>query len=161
VAVRRPFGRLVPADDSGQILLLTLGYTVVALLLVSVIAGATAVHLQRKQLYSLADAAALDAADAVDGPAYYRAIAAGVDLERIPLDDAGVRDAAQAYVVAAPGAARLDGVRVDPATGTPDGQSAVVVLTARARLPLVSIVLETWSGGIPLRAEATATAPLQ
>lgn len=153
-------GRLVPAGDSGQILLLTLGYAVLALLLVGVVAGASAVHLQRKQLYSLADAAALDAADAVDGPAYYRALAAGVAVDRIPLNDEGVRAAAEGYLSAAPGAARLDRVRVDAATGTPDGGSAVVVLTARARLPLVSVVLGTWSGGIPLRAEATATAPV-
>jgi uncharacterized membrane protein len=146
--------------DDGSVLLLTLGYAIVALLLVTVVAGATAVHLQRKQLLAVADAAALDAADAVDRAAYYSALDSGADVDAVPLTDATVREAASSAVMSSPAAARLDGVRLGPATGTPDGVTAVVELTARARLPLVSPVLESWSGGIPLRVRSQATAPL-
>lgn len=147
-------------SDEGSVLLLTLGYAVVALLLVTVVAGASTVHLQRKQLLAVADAAALDAADAVDRAAYYAALESGADLDAVPLTDATVRNAAASAVGSSPAAARLDDVRLGPATGTPDGVTAVVELTAQARLPIVSPVLEAWSGGIPLRVQSQATAPL-
>ncbi|MGF1647411.1 MAG: pilus assembly protein TadG-related protein [Kineosporiaceae bacterium] len=148
-----------PRDDEGSVLLLTLGYAVLALLVVTVVAGASSVYLQRKQLLAVADAAALDAADAVDRPGYYAALEAGADLTAVPLTDATVRDAAVDAVAASPAAART-GARVAPGTGTPDGTTSVVVLTGRARLPVVSPVLETWSEGIRLAVRAEATAPL-
>ncbi|MGF1660956.1 MAG: pilus assembly protein TadG-related protein [Kineosporiaceae bacterium] len=148
-----------PRTDDGSVLLLTIGYAVVALLLVTVVAGASSVYLQRKQLLAVADAAALDAADAVDRPGYYAALDAGGELAAVPLTDATVGDAAATVVAASPAAART-GARVAPGTGSPDGLSAVVVLTGRARLPVVSPVLDTWSGGIPLVVRAEATAPL-
>lgn len=162
--MKPPRGRPVAAAalrrDDGSVLLLTLGYAVVALLLVTVVAGASSVHLQRKQLLAVADAAALDAADAVDRAAYYEALESGEDLDAVPLTDATVREAAAASVASSPAAARMAGVRLGPRTGTPDGETAVVELTAVARLPIVSPVLETWSGGIPLRVESRARAPL-
>jgi uncharacterized membrane protein len=149
-----------PRGDGGSVLLLTIGYAVVALLVVTIVAGASSVYLQRKQLLAVADAAALDAADAVDRPGYYAALDAGRDLTAVPLTDATVRDAANVVVTASPAAART-GARVASGTGTPDGATAVVVLVGRARLPVVSPVLETWSGGIPLAVRAEATAPLR
>jgi uncharacterized membrane protein len=145
--------------DGGSVLLLTIGYAVVALLVVTVVAGASSVYLQRKQLLAVADSAALDAADAVDRPGYYAALDAGGDLTTVPLTDVTVRDAAVAAVAASPAAART-GARVARGTGSPDGATAVVVLTARARLPVVSPVLDAWSDGIPLAVRAEATAPL-
>src|SRR4051794_40876633 len=58
-------------DDEGTIMLLTLGFTVIALMLVLVVAAATQVHLQRMRLTHVADEVALDAADSLDVAGYY------------------------------------------------------------------------------------------
>jgi uncharacterized membrane protein len=143
-----------PADDDGQVLLLILVYALVALALVTVVVSASAVHLERKRLWALADAAALDAADALDAPAFYRS---GTDPARgVPLTDGSVRASVEEYVNLAGAAARFERFAVDPTTGTRDGQTAEVTLVALARPPLVSAVLEAFSGGIELRVTARA-----
>ena len=53
-------GRMGRRDD-GQIMILTIGFVVVALLLVTVVASAAGVHLERKRLLALADVLALEA----------------------------------------------------------------------------------------------------
>ncbi len=75
-------------------MLLTLGFTMIALLLVLVISAATQVHLERMRLTHVADELALDSADALDVDGYY----AG-DLE--PPSDEGVIRLARAAVSAA------------------------------------------------------------
>lgn len=155
---------VLPAGDEGQILLLVIAYAVIALLLVTVIAGISSVYLQRKGLQSLADAAAADAADAASRPDYFAAVQAGIRLRAVPLTDQSVRDAAAGYLGvagqagAAPGLGDVAIVTSD--TGTDDGVTAVVVVTGTAHLPVVSSVLDTWGGGIGLRAGAQARAPL-
>ncbi|MFH5822314.1 hypothetical protein [Georgenia sp. AZ-5] len=52
-------------------MLLSLAFGVLVLALVLVVASASAVHIERKRLLALADAAAADAADAMDAAAYY------------------------------------------------------------------------------------------
>lgn len=89
--------------DSGQIMLLTLGFAVLALVLVLVVASATAVHIERKRLLALADAAAADAADALDTVTYYTTQEAGAGTPtRVPLTDTTVRSAVDAYLGQAP-----------------------------------------------------------
>jgi len=154
-----------PPGDDGQILLLTIAYAVIALLLVTVVAGISAVYLQRKQLLSLADAAAVDAADAASRPDYFAALRGGDSLAAVPLTDSTVRTAAQDYLVAASASGvsggGLSGVSIVLAdTGSPDGESATVVLTGTARVPIVSTVLRGVGSGIRLRVSASADAPL-
>lgn len=137
-------------------MILSLGFGVVAILLVLVVTAATGVHLDRKRLLAVADLAALSAADQVSttyfGEAQSRASGG------IPLTDASVRAAVEEYVSDHPEpAARWDGVRVLEAT-TPDGRSAVVRLGAVTRPPLVTWVLAPWSDGIELVVEASARA---
>lgn len=144
-------------DDEGQIMLLVIGYTVVALMLVLVVVSASAVHLQRKQLFALADAAALAAADDVDQTAYYRTrVAPG---EGVPLTDRSVRESAAGYLAGAdPG--RLK-VGVDAATGTDQlGRQARVRLCATLYPPFTGWVLATWADGIPACATAVADVDL-
>lgn len=137
-------------------MILSLGFGVLAILLVLVITAATGVHLDRKRLLALADMAALSAADQVS-TGYF-----GADGARatggIPLTDETVRAAATQYVREHPErAARWDTVRVLEAT-TDDGRTAVVRLGAVTRPPLVTWVLAPWSDGIPLVVEGTARA---
>lgn len=141
-------------SDDGQVMLLSLGFAVLAILLVLVVAAATAVHLDRKRLLALADLAALAAADQA-GERYYSGDRGPAG---VPLDDADVRAAVEEYVAANPDpAARWDGVVVLDAS-TPDGRSAVVRLGAVTHPPLVTWVLAPWSDGIALEGEATARA---
>ena len=148
----------VRTDDAGQILLLALLYGLIALLLVLVVVAASAVHLDRKRLLALADAAALDAADAVDEAAYFEATARAEGIDAVPVTDATVRESVVAYLQRQDAPSRFIDLSVDTAaTGTPDGQSAVVVLTARSLPLLPDVVAGGFTGGVPLRVTATAS----
>ena len=145
-------------DDAGQVLLLALVYGLIALLLVLVVVAASAVHLDRKRLLSLADAAALDAADAVDEAAYFEATARAEGIDAVPVTDATVLDSVVAYLERQDAPSRFVDLSVDAsATGTPDGESAVVVLTARSLPLLPDVVAGGFTAGVPLRVTATAT----
>jgi hypothetical protein len=135
-------------------MLLVLGYTLIAFLLVVVAVDVTAVYLARTQLRDTADAAALDAADAAYPPSVY---SEGVN-ESVPLSDATVRTAARAYLSAYRPPHRVDLVRLDQPTGSPDGRTAVVALTGRVHLPMLGPVVAAWSGGVTVRVEARARA---
>jgi hypothetical protein len=140
--------------DRGQISLLILVYALIAFALVTVVVGVTSVHLARHRLIALADAAALDAADAVDAQRFY---APGTQARPpVPLTDSGVRNSARRYLLTAPAARRFTGLEIGSPTGTPDGATAEVTLAATVRLPMISIVLDAWSGGI--RIEVTSRA---
>ena len=137
-------------------MVLSLGFGVVALLLVLVVTAATGVHLDRKRLLALADLAALAAADQLS-PTYFGEEGARA-TGGIPLTDASVRAAVEQYVADHPEtAARWDGVRVLEAT-SPAGRSAVVRLGAVTRPPLVTWVIAPWSDGIELVVDANARA---
>ncbi len=152
-------------SDAGQILLLTLAYALIALSLVLVIASASAVHIERKQLLALADAAALDAADAIDLELFYGSgdEAAGrrpdgVTALVVPLSNSGVRDAAAQHLAGAPSAAGLPGLAILEPTGTADGTTAQVTLGAVVRPPFIPWALVGWSDGIALRVTSSARA---
>lgn len=148
-----------PGGDDGRVLLLALVYGVIALVLVLVVAAASTVHLDRKRLLALADAAALDAADAIDEPAYFAATEREAGLVAVPLTDATVRAAATGYLERPQGGGRFVDLTVDlAATGTPDGTTAVVVLRARSLPLLPDLLAGRWAGGVPLRVSASAVA---
>ena len=71
-------------DEEGNVTLLSLGFTMVAILLILVGAAVTGIHLDRTRLNHVADELALDAADAMDVGLYY---AGGAER---PTDVAGV-----------------------------------------------------------------------
>lgn len=154
--VRRSVRRGGPGgDDSGQVLLLGMAFGLLALAIVLVIASAAAVHLERKQLWALADAAALDAADALDAETFYTA---GSPEARVPLTDEGVRGAVADHLAGSPGAAGLRGLTVAEPTGSPDGVTAQVTLGAVVRPPFVPWALVGWSDGIAIRVTSSARA---
>jgi uncharacterized membrane protein len=141
-------------DDSGQLLVLILGFAVVAGLLVTVVTNASRVFLYQRALSSAADGAALAAAQSVDTAAIYR----GGAEETLPLDPAAVDAAVVGYLADAGVAERLPGFAVT-ATAT-DGTTVTVTLTARVDLAFLNAVSNQWSSGVPLSATARATSPL-
>ncbi len=143
-------------DDDGQVLLLSIGYGVLALLLVTVVVSATSVHLDRKRLLATADLAALAAADAIDVPAYY-AGTPGPEDPLVRLTPSTVRAAVEEHLAASPEAARLTDLAIVEAT-TSDGRTARVTLRCVAQVPLISSVTAPWAGGIPLQVTAQARA---
>ena len=156
-------------DDSGQILVLTLGLTLVVLLLVTVIVSLTGIHLERKRLLDLADNLALAAADAMTEEVIYgpgATLPAPGDAAS-PADDAtfdtglALTDAAVAREVAdylATHPRALEGLSdiVVVLAQSPDGRSAQVVLTSRAQPALISPVTSLFSDGVTLTAQSTA-----
>ncbi|PZR55031.1 hypothetical protein DNL40_01140 [Xylanimonas oleitrophica] len=153
-----------PRDDareSGRILLLSLGFVVIGLMLVGMVASASAVHLDRKRLFDVTDLVAADAADSAP-PAQ---VLAGLDgpaaASRLPLTDADVRASVQRYLVEHGGSAgSLRDLRVVEASA-PDGATARVTLAATSHPPLVRWFTRAFDAGIGLSATSTARAALQ
>lgn len=132
-------------DDEGSVLLLVLGYLILALAVLSVCVCATDLYISQKRLDGLADAAALAGADGftlqVEG-----------EVPRATLTDAGVAEQAMPLVRDAGFAATV----VD--AGTPDGVSARVTVAALWHPPLLSPFVPD---GVPLQATATSRTALR
>ncbi|MCT9820395.1 pilus assembly protein TadG-related protein [Microbacterium sp. W1N] len=139
-----PRPRAGAADDEGSVLLLTIGYAVLALVLVLVCVDATSLYLQQKRADAVADAAALAGADGfelrVDG---------GVPVAR--LTDADVRAQAEQMVAA-------DGAAVVIAADTPDGVSARVTVETVWHPPVLTLFVPE---GLTLQATATSRTALR
>ena len=115
-----------PQDDEGSILLLVLGYALLALALILVCVSATDLYIAQKRLDALADTAALAAADD-----YELVVTDGQPRAELAGDD--VRARAAEMVAADERGATL--VSAD----TPDGVSARVVVSDTWHPPLVSL----------------------
>lgn len=141
-----------PQDDSGQVMLLIICYTLLALVLVLVAIDAADTFLVKREMASAADAAALAAAQSVDRTALYAG--AGCVL---PLDPTAATSAADALLAASEPQAQS---AVDIAVG---GRTVTVVLFRRVSVPfqgLLGAVQAGWSAGVPVRVSASARAPL-
>lgn len=148
--------RLRTADpESGQISILLIGMVTVTLMIIFGIVGVTSVQLSRIHLLDAADAAALDASDALaERQAYVDGLGSGV-----PVTDATVAEAATAYLSSRPMPTRLSGWTVAGA-GTPDGRTAVVTVTGTARIPVLTPVLAAFGGGVEIAVTSTARSDL-
>ncbi|WP_292857968.1 pilus assembly protein TadG-related protein [Microbacterium sp.] len=137
-----PTGR--DSDDDGSVLLLTLGYALLALVLVLVCVDATSLYLTQKRADAAADAAALAGADG-----FTLTIEGGVPTAR--LTDEGVHGQA-AELLDALGTARL------VAASTPDGVSARVSVELDWRPPVLTLfVPDGWT----IQATATSRTALR
>jgi hypothetical protein len=139
-------------------MILTLGFVVIALLLITVVVSAAGVHLERKRLLALADLLALEAADAVGDDRYFAPGAGQGDpaTAGVPLTDRSVGAAVDRYLRDNLEAATAWDELVVLDASTPDGRSARVRLGAVVRPVLVGWVLAPWSDGISLQAESVA-----
>lgn len=144
-----------PRREEGQVSLLILGYTVMAILLIVGTVAVTTVQIARIRLYAISDAAALDAADAIDLSAYE----AGVP-DAVPVADRGVVEAASRYLGEAERPAGVTSWGLERGTGSPDGRSAVVRLRASIRLPFLGGVLDAVGGSVAVTVESRASAQL-
>ncbi len=143
--------------DEGRVLLLVLVYTLISAALVLVVTSAASVHLTRHRLQTVADAAALDAADALDATRFYRG-GAGPDGAPVPLSSDTVADSVTAYLSASGAAGRFQDLAVAPSTGSPDGTTAEVTLVAVSPPPPAGRLLASWSDGVPVTVTGRARA---
>ncbi|MPY09505.1 pilus assembly protein TadG-related protein [Arthrobacter bussei] len=141
------------ACEDGQVGVLIIGYVLISLLVITVVLAVSAVYIGHKKLLSVADGAALAAADnySID------AGSGGTTTPLPSLQDAGVEQSASGYLLATGAATRFDQLTVDPATGAADGRTARVVLTAVVRPPIVNFLVPE---GIPIVVQADARAQL-
>lgn len=130
-------------DEEGSILLLTLGYALLAIALVFVSVSATSLYLMQKRVDAVADAAALAGADG-----FVIDVNGGVPVAR--LTDEGVAEQARLLLG---GADDMRIVRAD----TPDGSSARVTVEAVWRPSVVSLFVPD---GVVLTSTATSRTAL-
>ena len=139
-------------DDTGHIMVLLIGYVLIALLLVTVIAAAGSMYLGHKKLLSIADSAALAAADSFE--------LSGGSSSSDPgtlLTNHGVFAAAQTYLASVEIPAGLGSVVLDSATGAGDGRSAHVSVRAVVHPLFINFLVPE---GIAITVTSTARANL-
>lgn len=124
--------RLRQDPEQGRVLILGAGLFALLALLVMGGIDVTAVQLARVQMIDAADAAALDAADAVDPGAIYRG---GVG-QQVSLSDQSVRADAAASLGRQHRPGQVTGWAVVGGTGSVDGRTARVILRGTVRPPL-------------------------
>lgn len=148
--------RVRTTQDSGQVTLLVLGFTLVAAMLIVGTVAVTSLQLSRMRLLDAADGAALDAADSLDASAYQRGLG-----QAVPVSDDTVRATAESYLAERPLPVGMIAWQVAPGTGSPDGQSAVVRIVGEADLPMVGGVLRGLGGSVTLTVQSRARSDLQ
>ena len=117
------------AGETGSTLLLTIFYCFLGLSIVLVVVSATTLYLERKRLFTVADGAALAAAEAWS----LETVRLDGDRLAIELDSVDVRAAAAEYLAAA--ATDLDDVELVRAASV-DGRTATVTLRSTWEAPL-------------------------
>ncbi|GAA1805490.1 hypothetical protein [Nesterenkonia flava] len=123
------------AQDTGQTTVLTLGVLTLALMLIAVIGGATAVNLEARKLLAAADGAA--SAAVVEAQ-----ISGAGNRHPVPrLQEAQIRAAAEQYLLQTGADRRFDELRVSRAWTSDGAQTAHLELTAEVPLPVIRWVL--------------------
>lgn len=135
--------------------LLVTGCMAIAVLLILGTVVATSAQLARVRLLDVADGAALDAADALDTRAY----SVGLD-DAVAVSGATVWEEAEAYLAVRERPDRITWWSVEPGTGTPDGETAVVVVSGRVELPVVGPLVEAVGGSVTITVVGSARAGL-
>ncbi|MCU1571539.1 MAG: uncharacterized protein JWR33_2280 [Naasia sp.] len=133
--------------EEGSILPLLAGFFALTVAVILLVTAASSLYLERKRLLSLADAAALAAAESFP----LESVSLRGD-EVVPLlTDGEVRSTVERYLASMPESS-VEALRLEDAD-TPDGRTATVALSGRWRAPLLSAFVPA-----ELRIEVTATA---
>ncbi len=140
--------------EDGQVMVFIIGYVVIALLVVTVVMAASAVYIEHKRLLSVADSAAIAAADTFSLGQVEGTEAAPVTI----LNDAAVNDAVESYLSRTAAAGQFSGLAIAPSTGTADSRTAHVVLTAVAHPPIINFIVPE---GIPISVASDARSKLR
>ncbi|AJT42966.1 hypothetical protein UM93_07500 [Psychromicrobium lacuslunae] len=125
---------------------LAIGYMLLSLMIVATVTAASALYIESKKLLSVADGAAAAAADQIS-------LNNSQSHPGLHLDSNVVISAAQQYLKDYVASGEFDQLSISAGTGSPDGQSARVVLTAVAHPPILSLLIPD---GIPISAESTS-----
>jgi Flp pilus assembly protein TadG len=133
-------------DERGSTLLLTIFFSFLGLSLVLVVAAATSLYLDRKRLFTVADGAALAAAEAWS----LDSIRIDDDELAFDLDDDDVQRVAADYLAVA--AHELDQVELVSASSA-DGRSATIPLRAVWHAPIHTELLPV---AVPIEVTTTA-----
>jgi hypothetical protein len=144
--------------EGGQITLLIIGFTIIALMLIIGAVDVTAAQLARARLFDAADGAALDASDALDNGSAYEA---GLRLESVRITDGTVRQSATGYLAAQPRPHGISSWVLANGTGSPDGQTAVIVLRGTVDIPIAASVLSAFGGSVQITVESRARSDLR
>ncbi|MEV8147179.1 hypothetical protein AB0O52_03400 [Arthrobacter sp. NPDC080073] len=139
--------------EDGHLMVLTIGYVVIALLLATVVAAASAIYIDHKKLLSVADGASVAAADSYT----LGQVDSGAETPSAVLNSDRVRSVAESYLSQYGAHSRFDQLAVAGGTGSPDSATAEVVLSAVAHPPVVSLLLPD---GVPIEARSTARSRL-
>lgn len=116
-------------DARGSTSMLVVGFAVVAIMMVAVVVDASAAYLRRSALDSLADGAALAAADGIRGDQVYE----GGLTDRAQIDPGTARRYVADYLVATGASARYPGLRYDVQATS---EQVVVHVAAPLELPI-------------------------
>ncbi|UVJ38292.1 pilus assembly protein TadG-related protein [Arthrobacter sp. CJ23] len=134
-------------------MVLIVGFVLIALLLATVVTAVSAVYIEHKKLLSMADGASVAAADS-----YTLGQLEGAAGEPSALlNGERVRNVTQSYLTSNSAYSRFDRLAIAAGTGSPDNATAEVVLSAVAHPPVVSFLLPD---GILIDARSTARSRL-
>lgn len=139
--------------DDGQLMVIIIGFVLLALLLATVVTAASSVYIEHKKLLSLADGASVAAADSFT----LGQLETGGGSPTAILTGARVQSAAADFLDRSGASARFSGLSVGLGTGSPDGSTAVVVLSAAVHPPVVNFLVPD---GIRIEASSTARSRL-
>lgn len=143
--------------ERGQISLLILGFTVIALMLIVGAVDVTAVQLARTRLLDAADSAALDASDALDnGSAYGNGLRSAIEISTD-----SVRHSAAQYLAVQPRPHGISSWALVDGTGSPDGQTAVIRLRGTADIPIAAKVVAAFGGSVDITVESRARSAIK
>lgn len=142
-------------SEDGQLTVLILGLTVIAMTLIIGGLAVTSAQISRMRLLDAADAAALAATDQGAVQVYDGGV-----QQSLPLTDDIVRTAALEHLASRERPHGIEAWSVAGGTGSPDGHTAVVRLTAEADLPMVGGLISSLGGSVTVTVESRARADL-
>lgn len=148
-----PLVRTQLRDDRGQLTVLVLGLTVIAMTVIIGGLAVTSVQVSRMRLLDAADAAALAATDEGAEQIYEDGLS-----RSLPLTDESVRGVAVEHLAGRERPHGLESWSVAGGTGTPDGRTVVVRLTGEADLPMVGGLIASLGGSVTVGVESRARA---